>query len=906
MGRRAQMWKNQEQLTNLGIVNDRLTIEDQLRVKIALRVMRKAHTKTLRSEADRLRRKAGIVMPGEDHGGLGNFSSIQDDTVHIRSLDDIMVEARANFALTKDKRKEETVSTKYGQLRPIFPSLVEEIRMEQEEKQRRRDEQIENDLDFSMSLADGDSHLPSAMTGARRKNQTTNTQQSKRRPQSAVTVGRRPTSANRHRLNSHEAPGKLGSHDMGENRTRNLSKATLASVEALNNMTNMHSKRAELVPIKSSDVHALNAQVDTNTSTLTATNTSANSLHPPTSASKKGRDLHQHLHNAEEMQQTGKYHTHKPDEFKLKRAVSFVPDDDALDTSSVKPSTHNNQPATHSSRGTVVSVKPQNLPNINITTGTNGSAKKQQFVESNGSGKHKGSSAVSVTSSNETRSTSPSNKNRLFSPSGKSSNNGNSLYTNSSSGELDDFNGNMTTSMKAKGSMMRSSSFFSGSAVVGDERITRALAQRDEILRSKEDEIRARIRQKELQSFTKAEMMLYEQKQRAWMIAIISLSRFKILSDALVRKRQQTEIWDESKATKKAIGFIERWWRRGRVRMMFRRYPHLFVKLKKVVMPYMFRLRLRRKKRSADLIVTFLQDSTGMSETMRAIYAFRQTVIRLQRWIRKWISIQYCRMRILWIKCEKMFKAKAKQERINQAIEDKAGGAHHHAHVNYFSGTLSELSNRKKVLAKILEDQEHARQARQDEVKFQEEANIKKKAVEEERKRIYKANKLKKLSQKESAASLSTPTNGGNKNDPNNLNAASLDSAGTIQYLLKRSHTRREALPWEKKIRNSAVNIRIYDTIREVLKFERRRHMLNLVKYKKIGESRIVGAAELKRYLKNPYNYDGVDELSKKLSEVRVVVQSPAQIYRTPFLLLTQGGNEALERLLQNNKYMRF
>ena len=55
-----------------------------------------------------------------------------------------------------------------------------------------------------------------------------------------------------------------------------------------------------------------------------------------------------------------------------------------------------------------------------------------------------------------------------------------------------------------------------------------------------------------------------------------------------------------------------------------------------------------------------------MSETMRAIYAFRQTVIRLQRWIRKWISIQYCRMRILWMKCEKMFKAKAKQERINQ------------------------------------------------------------------------------------------------------------------------------------------------------------------------------------------------------------------------------------------------
>jgi hypothetical protein len=54
MGRRAaQLWKNQEQLTDLGIVTDTLTIEDQLRVKIALRMMRKAHTNTARSEAER-------------------------------------------------------------------------------------------------------------------------------------------------------------------------------------------------------------------------------------------------------------------------------------------------------------------------------------------------------------------------------------------------------------------------------------------------------------------------------------------------------------------------------------------------------------------------------------------------------------------------------------------------------------------------------------------------------------------------------------------------------------------------------------------------------------------------------------------------------------------------------------
>ena len=55
MGRRAaQLWKNQEQLTDLGLVTDKLSIEDQLRVKIALRMMRKARTKNIRTAVDML------------------------------------------------------------------------------------------------------------------------------------------------------------------------------------------------------------------------------------------------------------------------------------------------------------------------------------------------------------------------------------------------------------------------------------------------------------------------------------------------------------------------------------------------------------------------------------------------------------------------------------------------------------------------------------------------------------------------------------------------------------------------------------------------------------------------------------------------------------------------------------
>ena len=54
MGRRAaQLWKNQGQLTDLGVVNNVLPIEAQFRVKIALKMMRQSHTKTVRSEAER-------------------------------------------------------------------------------------------------------------------------------------------------------------------------------------------------------------------------------------------------------------------------------------------------------------------------------------------------------------------------------------------------------------------------------------------------------------------------------------------------------------------------------------------------------------------------------------------------------------------------------------------------------------------------------------------------------------------------------------------------------------------------------------------------------------------------------------------------------------------------------------
>jgi len=131
-------------------------------------------------------------------------------------------------------------------------------------------------------------------------------------------------------------------------------------------------------------------------------------------------------------------------------------------------------------------------------------------------------------------------------------------------------------------------------------------------------------------------------------------------------------------------------------------------------------------------------------------------------------------------------------------------------------------------------------------VKFQQENNIKKKLEEEERKNAKKMKKLVKMSQKDTHNTNTTA-----------LNAHSIDSASTVlnttNYLLKRTNTRKENLPWHKKIRNSATNIKIYDHIRDVLKYERRRHVLNLVKHKKLSDGSMVGTAELKRCVYGVY-----------------------------------------------------
>ena len=350
-------------------------------------------------------------------------------------------------------------------------------------------------------------------------------------------------------------------------------------------------------------------------------------------------------------------------------------------------------------------------------------------------------------------------------------------------------------------------------------------------------------------------------------LLVLFLFLDSVLTELINKHRILEHAWNDANATKKAIGFIERWWRRGRVRMMFKRHPQVRCVLQRVLLLFIVRLRLRRKRRAATLITTFLQDSTGMSETMRAIYAFRQTVLRLQRWIKGWITVQRCRMRILWIKCERMYREKMRLDRGVEVHDDKR--PHVSAYItNYFSETMAEIGQRRKKLGRLLEDQEFARFQRQEQARFLEEEELRKKAAEEKKRRKARNARLGLSQRSVGVAEGSVRLTG---------SAGVSRRAGMTTGPAKRPIPQKVVVPWHIRIRSSASNIATYELLRDVLKNERRRHVLNLVRHDKMGDECLVGPTELRRYLRDPHSHDGAAELSKKLAEARIVAKSPAE-----------------------------
>lgn len=155
--RSAQLWKSPGDLTGLGMITEKLPVEEQIRVRIALKMMRKAYTNGSRfnqvrikiqeqAEVDTLMKGVRRTRKDEAEDQRRFFS--ETEPIKVKTIDEIIKDAKSSFHLARDKQKVEEETKKYGVLRPVCTNLLAEIKEEEkrekEERKRKKLERAQN------------------------------------------------------------------------------------------------------------------------------------------------------------------------------------------------------------------------------------------------------------------------------------------------------------------------------------------------------------------------------------------------------------------------------------------------------------------------------------------------------------------------------------------------------------------------------------------------------------------------------------------------------------------------------------------------------------------------------------------------------------------------------------------
>eukprot|EP01039_Chlorochromonas_danica_P000068 gene68-74_t len=547
-----------------------------------------------------------------------------------------------------------------------------------------------------------------------------------------------------------------------------------------------------------------------------------------------------------------------------------------------------------------------------------------------------------------------------------------------------------------------SSVSFVSKSVLDDEKIMKAKRNKEKQENEKEEQLRRKIIERERNTILKQEMVVLQERQRHWLIiqsALAYLSVFYVKIDELRQRRcwlkQQTK-------DKRAAALIQK------------RYPSLWQRMVRALLRYRLRLRHYRKQQAAFLLLQFLRDSSGLSESVRRIYSFRQSVMKIQKWVRSWTDMQIFRVRLLWLAAEKIGRRIAKQQRLaklkNERISVKAM-----KEVSGFAETVSEIDVVKKRIGKVLEYQTEASKKR-------DEINLQIKALQLDMVQpngvadgtAYAATGRRKpvLIAQPSVAQLMVSTNsqqdlfeetdgpttssyitpnrmqaymnagGGNSfyfnssGGTTNLDASSgamknrshaklvrkqstsslgMDSSADPRYLGNSSSsvnllgqsgqsntpkmTKRNSYKkansklglrttgynlltlgvldrygsqdsdlglWLKKVRSTPMNMKLYESLRNVLQQQRRKYVkrLNTIRYQR--RMNPVNVNDLVAFLRDPRDYSKSHQLSEAMNtriNGSAIPDTISDMRQCPFLLLTGGGLEAIETLLSTNKY---
>ena len=234
-------------------------------------------------------------------------------------------------------------------------------------------------------------------------------------------------------------------------------------------------------------------------------------------------------------------------------------------------------------------------------------------------------------------------------------------------------------------------------------------ARKEMLLKQKEDELkqslenRNLLREEEGRRIEEAQRKLFLRKGTLLYVSILSF--LEPLKTKLLAYRKEIYDLKHASQTEKSVRFISNWWYFKRLELILFRNKKSKDVIRVFVCMGWGNIQRKKRNKSADLCKMFIKDSTGLSETVRKVYAFRKKVICLQLHFKSWLAIAKARIQILWMTMDKIVKIRIENDRIEKMTKEKSA-LKAIAKLNGFGNKLLEMNTLKKNLDRLLTQQQ--------------------------------------------------------------------------------------------------------------------------------------------------------------------------------------------------------
>ena len=367
------------------------------------------------------------------------------------------------------------------------------------------------------------------------------------------------------------------------------------------------------------------------------------------------------------------------------------------------------------------------------------------------------------------------------------------------------------------------------------------IEKRDAILLQKEHELMAKISLKKNREEFRRDTLQRQSRQKAFLVLDLMLRHQAIFSQAWSRVLARRELIKKNWAANakfRAAVTISRWWGKHWLMLRLRRSPGIFHRLLGLIVKFKHKLLLRKKCQAVVLIRSFVRDVAGLNDWHKQLRDWRRRVIKLQRYIRAYQRVQGARLRVMWKAVEREGRRRlAALKRAHMLKERKAMLSM--SSLKGFGPAMNRLGNIRMQINRIHEEIDMKR-------------------------RHWRTDDEAKAQERELLEEATNPV-----------------------QKLKESKTRL----WVKSMMASPATAEKLETLRAVLKTQRRRHLLaldeTLARLKK-GE-RKVNENALRSFLRKPDANDGIDELFDVVGVDGKRMETKKKTAPV-FLLLTRGA----------------